>query len=279
MSVIKIYKRVLVQNNDPHSHKHSNQTRKESMGAVLGTMNEIRELKTEITGLRTDLKRFIERANQQQVDAVLGGIRKEYAGVFADQQIGTAKADLSTRMIEGCPMKTTCYGVFTEFLGNSARLIAEGTVSEDLIQSYREKLAAFRKNGRKEECTTCFNEFGRLFENQVGLMKTLGIYREVNGTAVDLAEIPDDLVVKDLLEPVASPQRFQILRSLATGTRTFSDISQLTSLRGGNLLFHIRKLTDAGMILQRHERGDYIITDKGFKTLTAISQLYQMVNS
>ena len=28
------------------------------------------------------------------------------------------------------------------------------------------------------------------------------------------------------------------------------------------------------MILQRHERGDYIITDKGFKTLTAIAQLY-----
>lgn len=32
------------------------------------------------------------------------------------------------------------------------------------------------------------------------------------------------------------------------------------------------------MILQRHERGDYIIMDKGFKTLTAIAQLYLMVN-
>ena len=50
------------------------------MGAVLGTMTEIRELKTEITGLRTDLKRFIERANQQHVDAVLGDVKKEYAG-------------------------------------------------------------------------------------------------------------------------------------------------------------------------------------------------------
>jgi predicted transcriptional regulator len=249
------------------------------MGTTAGTLTEIRELKAEISGLRTDLQRFVERANQQHVDAVLGGIRKEYAGVFADQQIGTAKADLATRMVEGCPMKTTCYGVFTEFLGNSARHITEGTVSEGLIRSYREKLTTFRKNGKTEECTTCFNELGRLFENQVGLMKTLGIYQKVNGTAGNFAEIPDDAVVKDLLEPVASPPRFHILRSLATGTRTFSDISHLTSLRGGNLLFHIRKLTDAGMILQRHERGDYIITDKGFKTLTAISQLYQMVNS
>jgi predicted transcriptional regulator len=61
-------------------------------------------------------------------------------------------------------------------------------------------------------------------------------------------------------------------------TRTFSDISQTTGLRGGNLLFHIKKLTDSGLILQRHERGDYIITDKGYKTMTAISQLHQVLN-
>jgi DNA-binding transcriptional ArsR family regulator len=248
------------------------------MGAPAGTLTEIRELKAEISGLRTDLQRFVERANQQHVDAVLGGIRKEYAGVFADQQVGTAKTDLSARMADDCPMKTTCYGVFVEFLENSARHIAEGTVSEELVQSYRSQMKELRKKGKKELCTACFTELGRLFENQVGLMQTLGIYRKENGTAGDLADIPDDAVVKDLLEPVASPQRFQILRALVSGTRTFSDISQLTGLRGGNLLFHIRKLTDAGMILQRHERGDYIITDKGFRTLTAIAQLYQQVN-
>jgi DNA-binding transcriptional ArsR family regulator len=248
------------------------------MGTTTGTLTEIRELKTEITGLRTDLKRFVERANQQHVDTVIGGIRKEYGGACADQQIGVAKTDLSARMVAGCPMKTTCFGVFTKFLENSARHIAEGTVSDDMIRSYREKMTALRSKGKKDECCICFDELGRLFENQVGLMQTLGIYREGTGTAPDLNAIPDDAVVKDLLEPVASPPRFQILRSLSSGTKTFSDISQLTGLRGGNLLFHIRKLTDSGMILQRHERGDYIITDKGFKTLTAIAQLYQLVN-
>ena len=249
------------------------------MGAPAGTLNEIRELKAEISGLRIDLQRFVERANQQHVDTVLGGIRKEYAGACADQQLGTAKADLSARMAEGCPMRTTCYGVFTEFLENSARHITEGTVSEDMIKSYREKMAALRKRAKKEECPTCFNELGRLFENQVGLMQTLGMYREAGGTIGNLDSLPDEAVVKDLLEPVASPPRFQILRSLSTGTRTFSDISQLTGLRGGNLLFHIRKLTDTGMILQRHERGDYIITDKGFRTLTAIAELYRVIKA
>jgi len=268
-----------VQKNNPHGHKRAgSRLEKKVMGAALGTMTEIRELKTEITGLRTDLKRFIERANQQHVDAVLSDVKKEYAGVFADHQVGTAKADLSARMIEDCGMRESCFGLFIEFLENSARHIHDGEVSDELIKSYRKQMKALRKKGPYDHCDTCFGEVGRLFEKQVELMQTLGIYRKSPGTVEDVAEIPDEAVVKDLLEPVASIQRFQIVKALATGTRTFSDISQLTGLRGGNLLFHIRKLTDSGMILQRHERGDYIITDKGYKTMVAISELHRLLN-
>ena len=248
------------------------------MGAALGTMNEIRELKMEITGLRTDMRRFIERANQQHVDVVLADIKKEYTGVIADHQIGTAKADLSTRMVEDCAKRKTCCGVFMEFLENSARHITDGNISDELIQSYRERMKTLRQNGPYDKCDTCFSEVGRLFEKQVSLMKTLGIYQKSPDNEDLVAEIPDQIVVNDLLEPVANIQRFQIVKSLTTGTRTFSEISQLTGLRGGNLLFHIKKLTESGMILQRHERGDYIITDKGFKTIRTIAQLYQLVN-
>ena len=248
------------------------------MGAALGTMTEIRELKTEITGLRIDLKRFIEKANQQHVDMVLGDIRKEYAGVFADQQAGTAKADLSARMVGECGMRDKCFGIFMEFLENSARHIRDGKISDEMIQSYQKQMKTLREKGTYDHCDTCFGEVGRLFEKQVELMQKLGIYRKSPGTADEVAEIPDESVVKDLIEPVASVQRFQIVKALATGTRTFSDISQLTGLRGGNLLFHIRKLTDSGMILQRHDRGDYIITDKGYKTIVAIAELRRLLN-
>ncbi len=77
---------------------------------------------------------------------------------------------------------------------------------------------------------------------------------------------------------MANGPRFQILASLMIQTRTFSDLSLLTGLRGGNLTFHIRRLADAGMLLQRHERGDYIITDKGFRTMTAIAELHRLLN-
>ncbi len=53
----------------------------------------------------------------------------------------------------------------------------------------------------------------------------------------------------------------------------FNEFSELTGLRGGNLLFHLQKLLDGGMILQRHERGDYMITEKGFRVLKGIADI------
>jgi len=32
------------------------------------------------------------------------------------------------------------------------------------------------------------------------------------------------------------------------------------------------------MILKRHERGNYIITDKGFRTVITITELYSVLN-
>jgi hypothetical protein len=248
------------------------------MGAALGSLTEIRELRTEITGLRTDLKRFIERANQQHIEGVLGDLKKNYAGLFTEHQVDTAKADLSAHMVHNCKMREKCYEVFMDFLQNTSQHIRDGQVSDEIIQSYREQMKVMRSKGPHDRCDTCFTEVHRLFEKQVDLMQSLGIYRKAGDNTGKPIEIADDSVVKDVLEPVANIQRFQILKSLMVQTRTFSDISQMTGLRGGNLLFHIRKLTDSGLILQRHERGDYVITENGFKTMTAIYQLHQILN-
>jgi hypothetical protein len=247
------------------------------MGATAGTLTEMRELKAEVTGLRTDLKRFIERANQQHVDGVLLDLKNNYSELFTNHQVENAKTDLSAHMVGDCKMRSKCYEVFMDFLQNTSRHIKEGKVSDEMIQSYREQMKTMRSKGPYDRCDTCFSEVHRLFEKQIDLMQSLGIYAKTPEAGKTGLEIPDD-AVKDLLEPVANIQRFQILKSLAVQTRTFSDITQTTGLKGGNLLFHIRKLTDSGMILQRHERGDYVITDKGFRTLTSIADLYHGLN-
>lgn len=238
------------------------------------SLTEIRELKKEVTGLRMDLKRFMEHANQQHVQNALTDLKQNYAGFFANDQVETAKSELSSNMVADCGMRDECYGVFLEFLQNTSKHIKDGRVSEEIIQSYRDQLKNMQDAGPFDRCDTCFSQVYRLFEKQVDLMQSLGIYEDSSRDQESITDIPEETAVKDLLEPIANVLRFQILKSLAAQTRTFSEISALTGLRGGNLLFHIKKLTESGMILQCHERGDYVITDKGFKTLNAVSALY-----
>lgn len=255
-----------------HNHKGSGPDRSGEEEQPYG--REISEVRSELAGLRSELRRFIEHASRQHIDTALNGLRKEYAGVFIEQNLSDADQRLQERMIRGCPMRERCYAAFYEFLKATAEHIRDGEVSEEVIRSYRDRLAAMRKGGKLETCTTCFTETNRLFEKQLELMRSLGIYRESREASSSVVDLPDEVLVRDILEPLANRHRFRIVQALAVETQTFSTLSNLTDLRGGNLLFHLKRLQDAGMVLQRHERGDYIITEKGYKTLTGIGALY-----
>lgn len=89
----------------------------------------------------------------------------------------------------------------------------------------------------------------------------------------DISTIPEESMVNEILEPQSNMQWLQILKAVFVEAKTFSAFSALTGLRGGNLLFHLQKLLDSGIILQRHERGDYMITDRGYKILKCISDM------
>ncbi len=104
------------------------------------------------------------------------------------------------------------------------------------------------------------------------------IYETKDEKKQESHDLPVEAVVKEILEPLNSKQRLQILKGLASETRSFSSLSELTGLRGGNLLFHLEKLLGSGMILQQHERGYYMITEKGYRALLGIAEVYSKMN-
>ncbi|MBP2134180.1 DNA-binding transcriptional ArsR family regulator [Methanomicrobium sp. W14] len=249
------------------------------MEAAFDSANEIVELKDEIFRLRSDLRRFMERSGQKHIETVLGDIKKNYAKAFEEQQIESAKSCLSSNMTKGCAMRENCYKVFMDFLQGTAKHLHDDKVSDEIINSYREQMNEIRKKCTSENCGTCFSEVFRLFEKQLDLMQSLGVYSGPEDEKSAVSDISEEKIVKDVLEPVSNVQRFQILKALVSESLSFSEISKMTGLRGGNLLFHIKKLTDSGMIFQRYERSDYIITDKGYRTLKALSGLYKSLNA
>ncbi len=94
---------------------------------------------------------------------------------------------------------------------------------------------------------------------------------------IDISEIEPERLVSEVCEPIANRQRILMLKALSGESKTFSDLSNLTGLCGGNLPFHLQKLLETGMVLQRSERRDYIITRKGYFTLKGLSKIYSEI--
>ena len=235
---------------------------------------EIHEIKSELTELHTDLKRFFEQSNQLHHESVLSGIQRDFSNVIIGHVAEDIEDGLERNMIRNCEMRDTCKSVFTGFLQKNTGLIKQSNVDEGIISKNRSELQDMKNNAPKKQCDKCFLEVSNLFGKQIQLMRSLRIYDTIDENKKDITVIPEKLMVNDILEPLSNMQRLQILKAVSAETKTFSDFSTITGLRGGNLIFHLQKLLDSGMILQRHERGDYMITERGYKTLKGISDIY-----
>lgn len=234
---------------------------------------EILEIRSKLSDMHADLKRFFEQSNLQHHESVLSGIQKDFSKVIIGHVTEDINDGLERNMVRNCEMRDTCKSVFTGFLQNNTSLIKQKNVDEGIISEKESELKDMKNNAPKKQCERCFSEVSNIFGKQMNLMRSLRIYETNEEKKKDISEIPEELIVKEILDPISNMQRLQILKAVFEGTKTFSEFSELTGLRGGNLLFHLKKLLDGGMILQRHERGDYMITEKGYKVLKGIADI------
>ena len=238
---------------------------------------EMTEIKAKLATMHKDIKNLMENTNQQYLDLVLANSKKDVLNAIMGYVTYDIENGLEKGMVEKCDMRNKCKQVFTDLLYDNTGLIADDIVHEDSITQNKAKLSKIREKASYEKCDTCFLEVNDLFEKQVNLMRSLRIYSSSNEKKQCISSICEESIVKNVLEPLSNKQRIQILKSMSNETKTFSALSELTGLRGGNLLFHLQKLLDKDMILQRHERGDYMLTEKGYKLLIMLSEIHTVL--
>lgn len=241
---------------------------------------EILEIRSELREMHDDLKRFMEHSNKEYLESILADFRRGFSEVLVRHVEDEVEEGLRENMVEDCDMKEACKTRFQGLLKESASLIrdGDGAASEETIEEFRFRLEEMRSKAPYDQCDRCFAEASKLQEKQIDLLRSMRIYETKDEKKQESQDLPVETVVKEILEPLNSKQRLQILKGLAGETKSFSSLSELTGLRGGNLLFHLQKLLDSGMILQRHERGDYMITEKGYRALLGITEVYSKLN-
>jgi hypothetical protein len=236
---------------------------------------EIKAIKEKLSEMHNDIKKVMEYSNRQRLEAALENSRHEYSNALLTHLFDDIDTGLERNMVKKCPEKKNCTSAFTAILQKNAGLIKQSKVEDTLISNNRKKLDELRCGAPfGTKCEQCFSEVSSLFIKQVNLMRSMRIYADNQEHKTDISALKTKVIMSEILEPVSNNQRLEILRAVAFETRSFSAFSELTGLRGGNLLFHLQKLMDSGLILQQHERGDYMITEKGFKILQGLNEIY-----
>jgi len=237
--------------------------------------SEIEGLKAELAEIRGLLSRMADSAHLPEPTTLMPRTRTDLLEVMVSQAMDDVEEGLSRNMIKRCDLKEPCRATFTNFLQKNASLLEKDIVREEVIITNQGELDRLRETSPYDKCAKCFDEVARLFGKQVRLMRSLRIYSTTVDKRQEIAELNEPDFIRDVIEPISSSHRLQILKAASTEPRTFSSLSEMTGLKGGNLLFHIQRLLEAEMIVQRHDRGDYTITEKGFKVLKGVSDVHQ----
>jgi predicted transcriptional regulator len=240
---------------------------------------KIVDIDAKLESIHQDIKRLMEKSNKEYLDLMLANVKKDFLNSITSYVSNDRENCLERGMVDPCEMRETCKSRFTNFLSHNENLIMQNNVPEDIINEKKAELSEIRKGAPFNKCDICFSEVNSLFKKQLDLISSLQIYSTNKEKTTEISAISEELMVKGVLEPLSNKQRLQILKSMASETRTFSSLSEITGLRGGNLLFHIQKLLETDLILQRHERGDYMITKKGFNLLLILNNVQEILEN
>ena len=239
--------------------------------------SELSSIKERLESLEQTVRLSLDASQKADRVSLAPRASTDLLEVMVSQVMEDVEEGLSRNMVRRCDMREPCRATFTAFLQKNASLLERDVVREEVIITNQNELDRLRETAPHDKCGKCFSELTRLFGKQVRLMRSLRIYSTSVDKRQEILELREKEFVDDVLEPVSSHHRLQIMKWVSTEPRTFSFLSEVTGLKGGNLLFHIQRLLDAGMIVQRHDRGDYIITEKGFKVLKGISDVHQLL--
>jgi predicted transcriptional regulator len=249
---------------NPENSKKSEDLEMEGIKAIRGKLSE----------MHSDIKKMIDYSNKLRFEAALESSRQEYSHALIIHLFEDIETGLEQNMVKKCPEKDNCTSKFTDLLKHNGGLIKNKNVDEALISDSRKKLDELKHGTPYKKCEQCFSEVLSLFIKQINLMHSMKIYKNNQEYKPNISALETGVVMSEILEPVSNKQRLEILKAVSLEPKSFSSFSKLTGLTAGNLLFHLQKLMDCRLILQQHDRGDYMITEKGFKILQGLEEIY-----
>ncbi|HTY90491.1 MAG TPA: winged helix-turn-helix domain-containing protein [Methanocella sp.] len=254
----------------------------ERIAGIERDMKEMRsELRQEIASMAAELKEaqvaMLEDMTAGLQDAMSAGYRQ----IAYEMSIGGAEKRFNEEMCHDCPPteRDSCIAHFVE------EHLRKGIDSMDgAPQETREKaLAAIvahddddSRSFKGTACERCQWIYIAERDRLLGMEKKFTAYRNeiaVRRSRTYFKQLPDDLTVSELIDPLSHRGRFIMLKHLTSGGMSFKELGKVTGYGGGHLIYHLNKLASSGLV-SKEDSGLYQITDKGMGVMEVVRKMY-----
>ena len=235
----------------------------------------LRELKQEVGSLKAELGRVEGVILKDRLSAVEEALSQNRLMQYADLLNEEASDDIDGLLNADCEKRTKCHEFFKDQLAKSLLIVktcGSKAAFADLDARINQ-IGIQAEKAKGTQCESCQTKFQKKLKREKRSFQTIVLVEKTNDDHPNQEVIDVPFIVENLLEPLASTMRLKILISLYEGKKNFSKLSQIMELKGGHLIFHIKKLLDSKFIAQEDNKGDYIITPKGVDAVKKISFL------
>lgn len=235
----------------------------------------LRELKEEVTNLRNELSRIEGSIVKERLRTVENALAQNYIMLYADQMEEGLDKNLERLIREDCGKRGRCIDSFKAYLTGLLRVIRKGEL-KDTLAALDAKISEVEDTVQDifdAPCKLCqMNLLDTLRKEKRAFQKIAALEpfrkdEKIEGV-VDMS-----FLVENVLEPLANSARLKILSTTYNGRKSFSELSEITDMRGGHLIFHLSKLLSAGLITQGEKKGDYVITSRGVDAIRKLLTL------
>jgi DNA-binding transcriptional ArsR family regulator len=229
-----------------------------------------------------ELKQFQEMLLEEKVAQIREELYRGYFDVTCQGYLAGASSNIEEALPDPCPMGKAekCREVFRQRLETTASLLKEpGPTGFDgivrRIAQQDEQLLGHLQT--TEPCAQCYQKYGVEKETLVKVVQKLSAYRtSIASRAVDdyVRELPDDMVISSIVDPLSHKARFRMMKSLSIGSMSYKELTEATGYDGGHLIYHLNKLIGAGLAAKNETSGRYSITEKGIGVMDLVKALY-----
>ena len=254
---------------------------------IIGIEKDMKELRSEIRqelrSVIAELKEFQELVVESRVVEIQDALSKEYRQIAYESQISEADRKFREQMSFDCPPGDSHDDCIDSLVGNHLRSDiaslddASPEKAGEVLNAIADRDNDYCASYDGTQCEGCMKLYKSEHDRLLEMGEKFTRYRQslsARKNSLYFRQLPDDLAVSEIVEPLSHKARFAMLKSLTASGRSYKELGEITGYTGGHLLYHLNKLTDAGLAHKDGATGQYRITEKGAGVMEIVKKMY-----